>query len=387
MQECLRCGTLASDKAERCPSCGLYFQQEASATGAPETLGIPAAVALNLVEYAGFWRRLGAFAVDAFILSATVQGLAVILWRIYSSATGVRRPSPELVLFAGLFETLLYWLYFAIMESSSKQATIGKQASGIIVTDYQGERISFARATGRYFAKQLSILILGIGYLMVAFTKKKQGLHDMMAGCLVVGKKVYPANLAAQIEGQPVQGTTGMTAVSVGSMINRGGIAGMLCPRCGTQNEEQARFCKNCGASLQAPAATPTPVPAITVQYAGFWRRFAAAFLDGLIVVAVSFILSRGSRGASESLSIVLGWLYYALLESSKRQATVGKMVLGIVVTDMNGNRISFSRATGRYFGKILSALILFIGFLMIAFTEKKQGLHDRLAGTLVLKK
>ena len=79
-------------------------------------------------------------------------------------------------------------------------------------------------------------------------------------------------------------------------------------------------------------------------------------------------------------------WLYYAFLESSSWQGTIGKKVVGLRVTDMNGNRISFGRATGRYFGMILSGMICFIGWLMIAFTEKKQGLHDMLASTLVLK-
>ena len=61
-------------------------------------------------------------------------------------------------------------------------------------------------------------------------------------------------------------------------------------------------------------------------------------------------------------------------------------MALGMKVTDLAGNRISFLRATGRYFAKIISALILFIGFIMVAFTEKKQGLHDMIAGTLVVR-
>jgi uncharacterized RDD family membrane protein YckC len=81
------------------------------------------------------------------------------------------------------------------------------------------------------------------------------------------------------------------------------------------------------------------------------------------------------------------GWLYFALMESSSKQGTLGKMALSIVVTDVNGNRITFGRATGRYFGKILSGLILYIGYIMVAFTEKKQGLHDMIAGTLVVNK
>jgi uncharacterized RDD family membrane protein YckC len=74
------------------------------------------------------------------------------------------------------------------MESSVKQATLGKLAIGIIVTDLQGSRITFGRATGRYFGKILSSLILSIGYIMAGFTEKKQALHDMIAGCLVVMK-------------------------------------------------------------------------------------------------------------------------------------------------------------------------------------------------------
>ncbi len=80
------------------------------------------------------------------------------------------------------------WLYFALMESSPRQATLGKQALGIMVTDLAGQRISFARATGRFFAKILSGLILWIGYVMAAFTERKQALHDLLASCLVVAK-------------------------------------------------------------------------------------------------------------------------------------------------------------------------------------------------------
>ena len=78
-------------------------------------------------------------------------------------------------------------------------------------------------------------------------------------------------------------------------------------------------------------------------------------------------------------------WLYEAFMESSSYQATLGKMIFGMKVTDLNGNRISFERATGRHFAKILSS-ILGIGYIMVGFTERKQGLHDLLAGTLVLR-
>ena len=133
-----------------------------------------------------------------------------------------------------------------------------------------------------------------------------------------------------------------------------------------------------------------------TTTYAGFWRRFAAWFLDGLLLslVTLPFTLQFGGDAAAQAgrasaagtISTVVGWLYYALMESSAKQATVGKMALGIIVTDLEGRKIGFGRATGRYFAKILSALILGIGFLMAGFTERKQALHDMVASTLVVK-
>jgi uncharacterized RDD family membrane protein YckC len=87
------------------------------------------------------------------------------------------------------------------------------------------------------------------------------------------------------------------------------------------------------------------------------------------------------------SVGIIFTWLYYALMESSSYQGTVGKMVLGIKVTDLNGNRIGFGRATGRHFGKIISGLILCVGYIMVAFTQKRQGLHDIMAGCLVVNR
>jgi uncharacterized RDD family membrane protein YckC len=82
----------------------------------------------------------------------------------------------------------------------------------------------------------------------------------------------------------------------------------------------------------------------------------------------------------------MMNWIYYAALESSSWQATLGKKILGLRVTDLAGNRISFARASGRFFGMILSSMILGIGFLMAGFTARKQALHDILAGCLVLR-
>lgn len=83
---------------------------------------------------------------------------------------------------------LASWIYFAAFESSESQATPGKKALGIKVTDLNGKKISFGRASGRFFAKYLSAALLCVGFIMIAFTKRKQGLHDIIAGCLVVNR-------------------------------------------------------------------------------------------------------------------------------------------------------------------------------------------------------
>jgi uncharacterized RDD family membrane protein YckC len=177
-------------------------------------------------------------------------------------------------------------------------------------------------------------------------------------------------------------------------------------------------------AAMQPPAATmptqpyqpilPPPVPpaeaAAPVPYAGFWRRLAAFLIDTVLLAAASYavgfvlvlfafasVFAAGQSLSDDKLTgitigayvieVVLVWLYYAGLESSPWQATIGKRVMRLAVTDVEGRRISFARATGRYFAKLLSVLTLFIGFVIAAFTRRKQALQDLLAGTLVYQR
>lgn len=144
-------------------------------------------------------------------------------------------------------------------------------------------------------------------------------------------------------------------------------------------------------------------------MYASFWKRLAAVFIDSLILLIPNLIvgliigvvigivmgasgmddvsITMMANGLGNIVGIVIAWLYWAYFESSEKQATPGKMLLGIQVTDLEGQRISFGKASLRYFGKILSGLICLIGYIMAAFTEKKQALHDMLAGCLVVEK
>ncbi len=125
-----------------------------------------------------------------------------------------------------------------------------------------------------------------------------------------------------------------------------------------------------------------------TQNYAGFWKRFAAYLIDAVILWTVNSFLYLVVRStAVTSLAIIIGYLYFAGFESSERQATLGKRALGIYVTDLDGNRISFGRASLRYIGKIVSTLTIFVGYIMVAFTARKQALHDMIANTLVLSR
>lgn len=135
------------------------------------------------------------------------------------------------------------------------------------------------------------------------------------------------------------------------------------------------------------------------VVYSGFWKRLAAFLIDAVIVSLVILILSAGMGfsvgiggvgGPGASLlgiliALAAPWLYWAGMESSRHQATIGKMALGMAVTDNFNNRLTFLRASARYSGKFLSSMTLSAGFIMAGFTQRKQALHDMLAGSVVV--
>jgi uncharacterized RDD family membrane protein YckC len=168
----------------------------------------------------------------------------------------------------------------------------------------------------------------------------------------------------------------------------------VICRNCGTENPTGARFCRSCGNALASETPSPFGETAVaTPEYMGFWIRLVAYLIDSIVIwIALVLLILIASPLGDTAMVIayliwVVGtWLYFAYMESSELQATLGKLALGMKVTDLNGERISFGKATGRFFGKIVSGLILYIGYLMIAWDARKQGLHDKMAGTLVVK-
>ena len=152
------------------------------------------------------------------------------------------------------------------------------------------------------------------------------------------------------------------------------------CAHCGTANEDHAVYCQSCGNLV-------TPVASGAEGYGGFWKRVLAWFIDGMVVGAAIGLVTAVTFGFGIIVLLVAHWLYEAFMTSSAWQATVGKRALGMVVTDLDGHGISFGRATGRHFAKLISGMTLGIGFLIVAFTTRKQGLHDMIADTIVVNR
>ena len=142
--------------------------------------------------YAGFWRRAAALVIDAIILSA-LMGLVSYLgvpvyetgWTVIRSG-GAAWATYHKTLQGNAVGMVIWWLYYAIFESSSRQATIGKMATSVRVMDLSGTRLTFWRASARNWAKIISCLIFFIGFAMAAFTARKQALHDIITDCVVV---------------------------------------------------------------------------------------------------------------------------------------------------------------------------------------------------------
>jgi uncharacterized RDD family membrane protein YckC len=202
----------------------------------------------------------------------------------------------------------------------------------------------------------------------------------------------------------------------------------MFCSSCGATVPDGTAFCNSCGRPMvgysisQSPAGpTDAAIPSAGVAtaagtvYAGFWLRFVAYLIDSVVVwvaagmligvvvgiVGLGFFRNLGAGMntpnpvfpvalfaivfAFVGVLIIAVWLYFAWMESSETQGTLGKMALALIVTDMQGNRVSFGRASGRFFAKIVTGMVPFaIGYMMAGFTEKKQALHDMIASCLV---
>lgn len=201
IQQRLQSGELAAD--DLCWAEGMTEWQPLSSRMSLATPAVTSAAAFNpyappsanitverpmaaLGGHPGFWMRVAAHIIDAILMGIAGAVVGAVIG--FSMAAGGNSAQGEIELAANLVGIVLNWLYYAFMESSASQATLGKKALGIVVTDLHGRRITFARASGRYFGQIVSALTLCIGYMMCGWTERKQCLHDMMASCLLYRK-------------------------------------------------------------------------------------------------------------------------------------------------------------------------------------------------------
>jgi len=199
---CVRCGAALPEGAAYCASCGAPVAAAAGGPGAPTPTPFPAPVAeaphpaFGTEVYGGFWRRFWSYLIDRFVLGVAFTPVGILVFAPMVATESVDwtasdLPAEALGAFLGAVLTVAFlallgsWLYYALLQSSSRQATLGQLALGIRITDLEGRRVSFARASGRYFAALLTGLTFGIGYLIMFLTTRKQSLHDLIAGTLV----------------------------------------------------------------------------------------------------------------------------------------------------------------------------------------------------------
>ncbi|NLW47253.1 MAG: RDD family protein [Firmicutes bacterium] len=166
---CSKCGKSYQADLKKCPYCN---QQETKTASAREDFGnYRDRACLRVFQYkqADFALRMTATLIDLIILI-----IPVILLIVFTKVFGV------------IISVIIGWAYYALLESSSLQGTIGKFALKLEVTDLEGQPLNLLQATKRYFAHYLSILTLGAGYIILAFNDKKQAVHDLLTDCMVL---------------------------------------------------------------------------------------------------------------------------------------------------------------------------------------------------------
>ncbi|MBS0185583.1 MAG: RDD family protein [Proteobacteria bacterium] len=300
--------------------------------------------------YGGFWRRLGAGFLDVMSINAISR---IFFW-LYEFITPAHLiPSADgsevdmiLYFYIGFIPLVSAWFFYAFFQSSKFQATPGMMVFSMYIEDYDGRPISFWRASFRWVLTFLSLLTLGIGYFMIAFTPRKQAFHDYISQTLVIKGFSFSESHIDKIK--------------------------------------YAGFWKRFGAGLIDALILNFIILALGafIIFIGNAQMTWQNFID---LLKAENLRDIKILGGLITASLLFNWLYYAFFLSSKYQGTPGMKIISLKITDYLGKRISFWRASGRY---VLSVLCGFFygSNLMIAFTPRKQGLYDYISKTLVVQ-
>jgi len=357
---CSTCGSQLFSGASFCHQCGATLKRSA----AP-------------VRYAGFWRRVAAVFIDlllmapvyitlkeAFLTPSAKDG-QLMASALFSQLSPADEQLVKLIVvtWAGNIAGFIFLscgVYYVLAECSPLQGTLGKRLLGLRVADLDGNQLRFGKALKRYLYRVVSSIPFYVGFVMAGFTKRKQALHDILASTLVVMADKETMGPAASNERFEYASFWRRTfAVIVDTLLI-------------------FILFAYTGRHLLPPASPGEPFKTAEDYYSDrisyeerdqLHRKILAEAKTGYVVLTAMF------------------GLYYVIAEISPLDGTLGKRLLGIRVADLNGRRLTLGRAVGRFLGRWLSAGIWQIGFLMAAFTSRKQGLHDILAGALVLRR
>jgi uncharacterized RDD family membrane protein YckC/Tfp pilus assembly major pilin PilA len=288
---CIKCGASLSEALSVSVS-GLNARKE-PATAAAAAPGN----SLPLMIYAGFWRRVWAYLIDYGIL--LIAAFAVGLVAAFIAPTMLDEDDQRLTLFV----FVLIWLYTALMESSTYQATVGKLALGIKVTDATGERLTFWRATGRYFAEILTSLTLGIGYLIAAFTKRRQALHDIVARTLVVDKQFNSADIAASAPAPRMSGWAVVGIVVMAAFIPAIAILAAIAIPAYQDYTIRAQVIEGLNLATQHKSAIaeawhldPSGFDQITSEYVGQGLTSKKKYVESMEVASGAIVITYGNN-------------------------------------------------------------------------------------------
>lgn len=343
------------------------------------------------MKYANFGKRLLAFIIDQVIIIVFI-GIIIKLANVSSDKISS--------IIVGWF-TIAGWLYYAMQESSDKQATIGKQLFSLKVTDLNGKKISFKRASGRFFGKYVCVLTYGIGFLMILFTKRRQGLHDMMAKTMVTSTGEEPE----AVQTRTFRGAAALfcpkfqkTVQCAGELINKE----VVCPLCeGVHTVASAGTFNTADGISSAPIINQSKPQAVTL-IASFSERVKAWMVDFIIMFVVASVLSvvfilgfpdwqyELTRFPKEILGITLTLifgLFFEIVPTAVFGQSIGKKLTGLQVVSDKQGVIGYTRSFFRFLLKnILSQGLFFIGNLWALSNKQRKTWHDLIINTHVNK-
>lgn len=331
MRGCPNCGRMVDSNYQRCPFCDYDFSCIDEKIKRYEKSNMK-----TMPKYAGFIKRTVASSIDNFIFSLVFAFLNfVYLFAVSPSKSmffGVNNFKEYIELFwPMLLMPVFYFVYCILMQYSKNMGTLGEKLVGIEVVDADDNPITLKQAFLRNLFRLFNILTLGIGYIMIIFTKKKQALSDILSNTLV-NNRVIDEKINVNLYANPV------------------------------------------------------------IRYIAYVLDMIFLYVFYVLVnilfvrlTVVPLDVTSGFYLFIPLIVILFMLLYFPFMES-KSGATFGKMIMGLKVTDYDGNKIGFFRALFRYLCLFVQSFVLLSPFLCFT-THKKQNLNDILSGTLVVNK